>query len=63
MSALPRKRLSLRSGSICREGQDGPALSRVGGGREAQFAISWPVVEQLVCNEKLGTVVCERLVR
>jgi hypothetical protein len=30
-------------------------------GREAQFAISWPVVEQLICNGKLWTVVCGRL--
>ena len=29
-------------------------------GREAQFAISWPVVEQLVFNGKLWTVVCEK---
>jgi hypothetical protein len=37
------------------------SLSHLGDGREAQFAISWPVVEQLICNGKLWTVVCKRL--
>jgi hypothetical protein len=36
-----------------------PSLSHLGDGREAQFAISWLVVEQLVCNFRM--VVCERL--
>jgi hypothetical protein len=36
-------------------------VSHLGDGREAQFAISWPVEERLVCNGRLRTVVCERL--
>ena len=37
------------------------ARSRVGDGRETQYAIGWSVAEQRICNGKLGMVFCERL--